>query len=178
MTILPGRPRLQAVSAHRRSALHDGWELGSTAPGEAADPAALAALGVAWQPAVVPGTVAEVLRRAGGFDIDHPPVIDDRDWWYRCTLRVEPDVAVGSRVLVFDGLATLADVWLDDRLVLTSDDMFVRHEVDVTGELRERNTLVIRFRSLAAALAARRPRPRWRTKLVEHQQLRWVRTTL
>jgi beta-mannosidase len=81
-------------------------------------------------------------------------------------------------VLVFDGLATLAEVWLNDVLVLASDDMFVRHEVDVSHALRYTNTLVLRFRSLNTALAQRRPRPRWRTKLVEHQQLRWVRTTL
>jgi beta-mannosidase len=178
MSILPGRPRVQAVSSHRSVDLHDGWELCSTAPGAAADPAALASLDLSWQPAVVPGTVAETLRRAGVFDIDHPPAVDDRDWWYRCELPAEPNASGGSRVLVFEGLATLADVWLNGRLVLTSEDMFVRHEVDVSSDLRERNTLHLRFRSLSAALAARRPRPRWRTKLVEHQQLRWVRTTL
>jgi beta-mannosidase len=178
MSILPGRPRVQAVSSHRSADLHHGWELCSTAPGAVADPTALAALDLSWQPAVVPGTVAETLRRADAFDIDHPPAVDDSDWWYRCELLAEPNVAGGRRVLVFEGLATLADVWLNGRLVLTSDDMFVPHEVDVSTDLRERNTLHLRFRSLSAALAARRPRPRWRTKLVEHQQLRWVRTTL
>src|SRR6185503_20017662 len=90
----------------------------------------------------------------------------------------EPNATPGARILRFDGLATLAEVWLNDHLVLDSDNMFVAHELDVSADLRDSNTLVVRFRSLAAALAARRPRPRWRTKLVEHQQLRWVRTTL
>src|SRR5262249_32583844 len=59
---------------------------------------------------------------------------------------------------------------------LTSDNMFLEHEVPVS--LAGDNELVICFRSLDKALAARRPRPRWKTKLVAHQQLRWFRTTL
>ena len=166
------------MSAHRRVELTDGWELCSTGPGAAVDPAALAALRPAWQPTVVPGTVADQLRRSGSLDPERAPDFDDRDWWYRCELDAEPNAVSGSRVLRFDGLATLATAWLNDQEILVSDDMFVAHEVDVSGALSERNTLVIRCRSLTAALTARRPRPRWRTKLVEHQQLRWMRTTL
>jgi beta-mannosidase len=118
------------------------------------------------------------MRRAGTLDLDHVPNFDERDWWFRCRFGAEPNATPGARILRFDGLATLAEVWLNDRLVLESDNMFVAHELDVSADLRDSNTLVVRFRSLAAALAARRPRPRWRTKLVEHQQLRWVRTTL
>jgi len=178
MTTLPGRPRIQSVSAHRRIELTDGWELCSTDPDAGVDPAVLVTLCPAWRPAAVPGTVAEELRRSGSLDLDRTPNFDDRDWWYRCEFDAEPNARPGTRVLRFGGLATLANVWLNDQQILVSDDMFVAHEVDVSGALRERNTLVIRFRSLTAALSARRPRPRWRTKLVEHQQLRWVRTTL
>jgi len=178
MTTLPGRPRIQSVSAHRRVELTDGWELCSTDPDAGVDPAVLVTLSPAWRPAAVPGTVAEHFRRSGSLDLDHAPNFDERDWWYRCEFDAEPNAAAGTRVVRFDGLATLANVWLNDQQILVSDDMFVAHEVDVSGVLRERNTLVIRFRSVTAALSARRPRPRWRTKLVEHQQLRWMRTTL
>jgi beta-mannosidase len=176
--MLVGRPRVHSVSSHRCQELRDGWELCDVRADETADAATLAALAPSWRPAVVPGTVGEALRRAGELDLDHPPGLDDRDWWYRCRFAGEPNAAAGSRVLRFDGLATLAEVWLNDQLVLTSRDMFVAHEVDVSGALREENTLLIRFRSLNAALAERRPRPKWKTKLVEHQQLRWIRTTL
>src|SRR6478672_2608628 len=178
MNTLPGRPRLQSVSTHRRVELTDGWKLCSTDPDGAVDPAALVALCPTWRPAVVPGTVADQLRRARSLDLDRAPNFDDRDWWYRCEFDAEPNATPGTRVLRLDGLASLANVWLNDRPVLVSHDMFVAHEVDVSGTLSERNTLVIQFRSLTAALSARRPRPRWRTKLVEHQQLRWMRTTL
>ena len=169
---------MRSVSSHQRVELADGWELCSAAPGAATTPGALEPLAAAWSPAIVPGTVAEALRRSGSLDLDHVPNFDDQDWWYRCQFDAEPNADPGTRVLVFDGLATLADVWLNDVLILASEDMFVRHEVDVSHALQQTNTLVLRFRSLNAALGVRRPRPRWRTKLVEHQQLRWVRTTL
>src|SRR5262249_711774 len=39
------------------------------------------------------------------------------------------------------------------------------------------NELVMHFHALARLLKERRPRPRWKTKLVAEQQLRWFRTT-
>jgi beta-mannosidase len=56
--------------------------------------------------------------------------------------------------------------------------MFAAARVDVTALLADENELVIAFRSLDAELAQRRPRPRWKTRLVENQSLRWIRTTL
>src|SRR5262249_39248537 len=38
--------------------------------------------------------------------------------------------------------------------------------------------LLIRFGALSSALATKRPRPRWKTRLASHQQLRWIRTSL
>jgi beta-mannosidase len=55
----------------------------------------------------------------------------------------------------------------------------VAHERDVTSLVHPgANDLVLRFRALDTLLAARRPRPRWRTPMIENQQLRWFRTTL
>ena len=82
-------------------------------------------------------------------------------------------------VLGFDGLATLAQAWLNGEPLLTSDNMFLAHTCPISGQLRDQgNELLLRFASLDAALAVRRPRPRWRTPMVENQQLRWCRTTL
>ena len=148
----------------------------SVASNAAEHPAALERTRPAWRDADVPGTVASALRARGELDLDHPEDFDATDWWYRAKFTADP---AGARaVLCFDGLATLADVWLNNEHVLASDDMFLSHEVDVTQRLAAENVIHIRFRSLRAALAERRPRPRWRTKLVEHQQLRWFRTTL
>ena len=161
-----------SISSVRSRPLVEGWALCSTPPGAAADPAALDELSCAWAPAVVPGTVA---MAAGPDGLDGHPDYDALDWWYRCDFEAE---AAGRAILRLDGLATLAEVWLNGEQVLTTENMFAEHVVDVSDLLDERNDLAIAFRSLNHALAERRPRPRWKTNLVDHQQLRWFRTTL
>ena len=76
----------------------------------------------------------------------------------------------------FGGLATIAEVWLNGARILSSDNMFLAHDVDVV--LAGDNELVIAFRSLDKALEDRKGRARWRTRLVESNALRLVRTTL
>jgi beta-mannosidase len=113
-------------------------------------------------------------------DLDAHPRYDALDWWYRCTFpraRLLPSPTDRVR-LRFDGLATLAEVWLNGHSILSSCNMFVTHGVDVTELLAADNELLIVFRSLDTALGRKRPRPRWKTNLVDQQQLRWFRTTL
>lgn len=149
------------------------WAFVSLAPGQANTPAELACLSVDWASATVPGTVASS-RRELGFPDWGQLDLDAQDHWYRCSLELPESDEVS---LCFDGLATLAQVYWNDELILRSSNMFIQHEVDVSN-LPRSGTLMIHFQSLTAALATRRPRPRWRTRLVEHQQLRWVRTSL
>ena len=157
----------------REIALDSGWQLARVAPGACPSPDALAGTPLAWQEAVVPGTVAAALAPDPAVAGDY----DAHDWWYRTTF-VAPSRDGGRCRLRFEGLATLAQVWLNGQQVLASDDMFVPHTVDVTPLLRDVNQLAIRFLSLDAALREKRPRPRWKTQLVEAQNLRWFRTTL
>jgi beta-mannosidase len=56
--------------------------------------------------------------------------------------------------------------------------MFLRHRLADPVLQAQGNTLSLRFASLTQWLAARRPRPRWRTPMVAHQQLRWARVSL
>lgn len=121
-----------------------------------------------WRPAIVPGTVAQALA----VDLDAPGDLDARDWWYRCRF---PGGGERERI-VFEGLATIADVWLNGERVLQSRNMFLPQSVEV--QVLAENELVVCFRSVSAELAVKRPRPRWKTALVESQNLRWVRTTL
>lgn len=132
-----------------------------------------------WIAATVPGTVAGALNDAGQWDMRHPPEIDKYDWWYRTNLAALDIGEIGQPCwLYFDGLATLAEVWLNGELLFESDNMFRVHQVEVSKLLRADNELVIGFRSLSQDLQKKRPRPRWKTNLVDHQQLRWRRTTL
>ena len=142
----------------------DGWQMALAAPG---DP--IPAHG--WIAAPAPGTAAEALREAGQWDDAHPTPLHDKDVWYRSRFAGN-----GRRLLRFEGLATIAEVWLNGAKILDSDNMFLAHDVEV--ELRGDNELLIVFRSLDKALEQRKGRARWRTKLVENNALRLVRTTL
>ncbi|MGI9146867.1 MAG: glycoside hydrolase family 2 protein [Chloroflexota bacterium] len=156
-----------------RFPLNSGWEFAASQAGAPFNPARLT-----WRPAEVPGTVASSLRALGEWSFQTPRAFDSEDWWYRCHFH-PPLPAPDSRTfLQFDGLATLAEVWLNDQPLLRSTDMFLSHEKDVGTLLCADNELLIRFASLDAELQRKRPRPRWKTRLVEKQQLRWIRTSL
>jgi beta-mannosidase len=116
-----------------------------------------------------------------GTTVDTAGAFDAQDWWYRCRFVADDSVTTGSDAstrLFFEGLATLAEVWLNGTPILSSRNMFAAHCAAIGSLLRAGNELVICFRSLDAALAGRHPRPRWKTTLVEQQALRWIRTTL
>lgn len=150
-----------------------GWHAAPSLPDERTSPKALA--GLDWLPAQVPGTAAAA-RRAAGME---PGDLDGQDWWFRTSFDAPPAEDGEEVALCFDGLATLADVYLNEELILRSDSMFARHAVDVGAALSGRNVLAIRFRALRPRLAIqRRPRARWRTRLVADNNLRWFRTML
>ncbi len=168
------QPAGTVVGTERVVWLHEGWQLARCAPEACAGPAALGGAALAWREAVVPGTVALAVHE----DIDTPGAYDADDWWYRLRFPAPEGPERALWRLRFDGLATLADVWLNGTPLLSSRNMFVGRRADVTGLLRDDNELVIRFASLERALAAKRARPRWKTALVAQQNLRWFRTTL
>ena len=161
-----------------------GWEWASTPAGDP-EPAA-----PRWQPCppdVAATTVAAQRRDAGCWSPDRPGDIDAEDHWFAATIgpigaaaaTSAPNSATTTRTLHFGGLATIADVWLDGELILQSTSMFATHDVDVTGRLHDGSRLLVRCSSLTAWLSStRRPRPRWKTRLVENQNLRWLRTAL
>lgn len=151
------------------------WECCATQPGDATTPQTLAELTVEWWPARVPGTVAGSLVEPYPFGarMTRPEIEpDDFDYWYRCRFPGSP----GRWSLELDGLATIAEVWVNHKLVLGSENMFVSHVVDIE-ELEPENELCIRFAALTPLLALRRPRPRFKSMMVKHQSLRWFRTT-
>jgi beta-mannosidase len=139
-----------------------GWQALVTDKGQYQDPGQLPATG--WIPAPVPGTIAEALAAQGLA----PVRLADHDVWYRCALN-----EMGPRQFAFEGLTPLAQVWLDDRLILESHSMFVRHEVEAA--CGGRTTLTVRFTAL---IIAPPPRARWRAKVIPDQSRRAIRATL
>lgn len=161
---------VHGVTGQRIVRLEGGWRMAMTAPGAANAPSALPA-GLDWIAAPVPGTAAQALQAAGQFRVADPTLLHDKDVWYHLTLA-DP----GPRTLRFEGLATCAEVWLNAERLLESANMFRTHEIDV--ELTGDDHLFIVFRSLDKTIETKKGRARWRTKLVENNALRQVRTTL
>jgi len=150
------------------------WQMAGTAPGGAAGPDDLD--GLDWVPASVPGTVAGALRAAGAGE---PADLDAMDWWFRTRFEATVAGPDGVTTLTACGLATVAEVYLNGNRVLSSESMFAEHTVGVDEWLQDDNELAICFRALAPLLAARRrPRARWRTRLVATGNLRFYRTML
>src|SRR5262245_20438130 len=134
------------------------WKLLQAKPGEFANSKQLAdrqhSENLTWHDAVVPGTVIQSLKACGL--LSNEPATDFQslevfDWLYRCEIPAAAPQPNGEEFrLRFEGLATLAEVWLNDTLILKSQNMFRPQECDVTALLKEDNTLCICFRSLPA----------------------------
>jgi beta-mannosidase len=172
-------PRARLIGSRTAQPLNGVWEVAALQSGSAQSPSDLSALTLDWVPCEGAMTVAAALRAAGRWSTDHPRNLDADEWWYRCCFAA-PDRGTPRwrQRLLFDGLATVADVWLNGTHVLRSESMFVANAIDAGDLLPTGNELVIRFHALQTLLAARRARPKWRTGLVAHQQLRWHRTAL
>lgn len=134
----------------------------------ATTPAASGAL--AFRMAQVPGTAVQALIDSGDWSWDDAEPLDNRDVWYRTTIS-----GAGPNVLVFEGLATFAEVWLDEARILECDNMFVAHRVDVV--LAGEHRLSIRFRATSAALEGRKGRAKWRPRMIQPSELRFARTS-
>ena len=109
-----------------------------------------------WLPATVPGTVHTDLLAAR--KIEDPfyrtnerdqQWIDKKDWEYRTTFAVDAATLKRDHVeLVFAGLDTYADVYVNDALVLSADNMFRTWTVDVKSHLKPgANALRVYFHS-------------------------------
>jgi beta-mannosidase len=164
------------VDAHDELQLDEGWEVASCPSGAHADPATLEEL--TWLSARVPGTAAGALRDAGRWRPGDERDLDSEDWWFRTRFRAGPAGEGEEVVLEMAGIATVAEVFLNSERVLASETMFAPHAIDAGKLLRDENELVIHCRALAPLLAqARKPRARWRTRLVDGN-LRFFRTML
>jgi beta-mannosidase len=162
--------RLISSSAASIVQLVDGWECTSTPQGAAGIPEQVPS-DANWIPARVPGTYATALRAAGLWNgIDGLP-LDDMDIWYRTNFSGGEEEA-----LCFEGLATVADVWLNGHFVLHSNNMFL--PCQGTVRTLATNELYICFRSLSQWLRARQGRARWRSRIASPPTLRFSRTTL
>ena len=107
-----------------------------------------------WQEAVVPSSIFTSLIAADKIkqsDINANPEnffwVSEKPWIYRKIFDVCEELLGCDRVdLVFDGLDTIASIWLNDKLVGKTNNMFIPFRFDVTGLLNPRdNSLLVKF---------------------------------
>ena len=153
------------------------WSLVESNSAEFNSPTELDAKNYPAIKAIVPGTVAQTLQENNLWDIDSSRDFDSSDWWYSTTFDLA-DMEDKLIELNFEGLATLCDVWVNGQLIHQSRNMFLTFKLNISSLVKSHNTLHLCFRSLAVDLKTKKPRPRWKTKLVGQQNLRWIRTTL
>lgn len=108
-----------------------------------------------WRPAQVPGAVHTDLMING---VIADPFLNDNekkvqwvgesDWAYQCKFHCPDSIFRKPQLeLVFEGLDTYADVWLNDTLILQANNMFRSWTVDVKKLLLHDNRLLIHFRA-------------------------------
>ncbi|WP_407572633.1 glycosyl hydrolase 2 galactose-binding domain-containing protein [Deinococcus altitudinis] len=146
-----------------RQALHSGWQFracppGLVSPGHPLDGDLQGAGG--WYSATVPGTVQSDLLAQGQmpdpyYGLNEPQVqwVGEQDWLYRLTFTPDEALLRFEQVeLEFAGLDTLCTVWLNGEPLLSSDNMFVSHTLDVKSRLKNgENTLLMHFGSVLPA---------------------------
>ena len=149
------------------------WECTATPAGAIEHPDGLEGSASPWWPATVPGTAAGALAAAGLDPVRRD--YDGEDWWFRCRFDGHADDL--ACLLTLEGLASIADVYLNGEPVGHSENMFRTLRAEV-APLGVGNELVIRCAALGPLLATRRSRPRWKTVMVTDQSIRWLRTSL
>jgi beta-mannosidase len=142
---------------NKRILLDSGWELRSVdthGPLEAAAAQAIGRPGDGWTAvSEMPRPVHDVLLQERRIE---PPWLPDAnekaawvartDWVYRTALAVP--ASKGPVFVLFHGLDTLADVYLDGRLAASHDNQYLPLKVDVTPHAGHTVALLVHFRSV------------------------------
>jgi len=123
--------------------LNDGWQLGSNDDND-------------WINAEVPGNVhLDLLRNElipdpfFGQNESQLQWVAEKDWTYKMVFEPDKNILERKRIeLFFHGLDTYADVYLNDRKVISANNMFHPWTVDVKDIIATgMNEMVIHFRS-------------------------------
>ena len=74
----------------------------------------------------------------------HVQWIGELDWQYRCIFDV-PGTSIGNASLIFEGIDTFADIQLNNKSILTTENYFQKHIIPIT--VNNHNELIITFNS-------------------------------
>ena len=100
--------------------------------------------------ASIPGNVDLDMQKAGllpnlffGSNILKLEDYELYDYWYECDFDVDKEQKSGYK-LIFDGIDTIAELWLNGVKIGEADNMYIPHEFFV-DELKDKNTLWVRI---------------------------------
>jgi beta-mannosidase len=123
----------------KRISLDGAWELQGSAYGEMAEAAG------EWIPATVPGDVHVDLMAAGRLDemyfsdnIAQNKWVTEKAWWMRRGFTVAETDLEPFTELVFKGIDTVADIYLNGEKIGHTENMFREYRFDVSGRIRTR----------------------------------------
>ena len=159
-----------------------GWHLLMTPPGLFKSPEQLPSIGQpdSWisLPQVQSSAAAHRDLNKPHWEIED---YDGKDVWYFREL----DLQEFSELLeiCFDHATAPAFVYQEDRLISTHENSFLPLRASLASEnlpldqpqSRGTVSLKIHFPSVTQWLSVKRPRPRWKSKLISNQALRWLR---
>ncbi len=111
---------------------------------------------IKWYPATVPGTIHLDLLNNGliedpfyRMNENEMQWIDKVNWEYHSHFKVMPEMRLADRlILVFEGLDTYADIYLNGKQIHINHSMFVNAEIEIEPELLlDNNEVYIYFKS-------------------------------
>ncbi len=103
----------------------------------------------------VPGFVQQDLTDAGVlpdayYTLFEPEIewVEHDDWTYRRTFKLEPEMLATAKLeLVFEGIDTYAEVYVNGHRLGQTDNMFMPHRFDMLHAAEAENELVVRIAS-------------------------------
>ncbi|MCD6175189.1 MAG: hypothetical protein J7K65_05400 [Planctomycetes bacterium] len=107
-----------------------------------------------WKPATVPSSIYTCLQQAGIIsipDLHSNPEdlnwVDQKSWVFRNKFDVTPSLLEKEQIeIIFDGLDTVTQIWLNEKLIGKTENMFISHRFDIKPHLKKSgNQLTIKF---------------------------------
>lgn len=156
--------------------LKTGWSIRQLAPTGRLDPLSAAGDGEWLEAPEMPAQVHDILYAHRRIPEEYRVGwcegalwTDEWDWLYRCTFPSREGAAAS---LVFHGLDTFADLYLNGELLGSHDDFYLTAEFDVTGKLESENQLLIHFHNVRDLLASLTLPPQWAGAVTKYKLLR------
>lgn len=147
------------IMNNNQISLNGKWQLKdySVGEGERYRPYLISSSQKGWMETEVPGDVHVSLLKCGrisnpyfGDNAKTLGWVNKREWWFRKEFCL-PEIAKGQRcVLVFDGIDTFANIWLNGKELGKTDNMFLGYRFDVTKIIKpnRKNILTVKVKGI------------------------------